>query len=434
MPFLQRGELRIVAEATHEELEACRRLLPGIVDCCQLVTLPPMLRDQAVEALQKSAAIHQQNRHITIDPAAIPAVYLLFARFMPYLEFPGSAAEFVAEMFDRAARDKQWQIGVPEVLKLFIRRTGLPEWLLRNDQPLDAGDVLAAFRKQIIGQDAACRSAVDLITTFKAGLNDPARPLGVYLLTGPTGVGKTELAKTLARYLFGHGEREDQLVRLDMSEYSGPGAAERLLSTPAGEPSDFIKRIRQQPFCVLLFDEIEKAAPEVFDMLLGVLDEGRLTDIFGRVTNFHSAIILMTSNIGASGSAPFGLSRGAAPPYESEVTSFFRPEFVNRIDRVITFAPLEQDTVRTIVEKELRDLAAREGLAKRKLTITWTATLVDLIMLTGYDRRYGARPLQRVIEQQIVMPLAQYLIIHRTKPHTHITIDAADHRVLIGPS
>jgi ATP-dependent Clp protease ATP-binding subunit ClpC len=430
VPFLQRGELRLVAEATPEELDACRRLLPAIVDCCQLVTIPPMTRDQAIEALQKTAALHEHNRKVRFDPCCVPTIHRLFARFLPYQEFPGAAAEFVTALFDRARREKRTQIGPSDTLGLFVRRTGLPEWLLHDDQPLKRAQVLKAMQQRIIGQDPACQCAADVVTTFKAGLNDPARPLAVLLLAGPTGVGKTELAKTLARYLFGHGRRAEALVRLDMSEYGGPGAAQRLVGAPDGEPSDVIRRVREQPFCVLLLDEIEKAAPEVFDVLLGILDEGRLTDAFGRLTNFRSAIVLMTSNIGSGRREPFGLSRQASASFESEVMAFFRPEFFNRLDRVVTFAPLTEDSVRAIVEKELGEIAAREGLAKRRIELNWKPALVEWVVAHGFDRRYGARPLQRVIEQRIVMPLARFLIRQRHSAGARIEADVVEGKVV----
>jgi ATP-dependent Clp protease ATP-binding subunit ClpC len=239
----------------------------------------------------------------------------------------------------------------------------------------------------------------------------------VLLFAGPTGVGKTELARALSQYLFGHGEQADRMVRLDMSEYAGPGAAERLVGDPAaGGPSDLVKRIRQQPFTVVLLDEIEKAAPEVFDVLLGVFDEGRLTDRFGRLSTFRSAVIVMTSNLGAGAGAgePFGLVRpGSAAPggaYESEVMRFFRPEFFNRIDAVVTFGALDEATVHAITEKELTDLGRREGLTRAGLTLAWDAAVVRHLAAAGFDRRYGARPLQRAIETRVVTPLARHLV------------------------
>ena len=232
-------------------------------------------------------------------------------------------------------------------------------------------------------------------------INDPNRPLGVFLFCGPTGVGKTELARALARMLFGHrhladGDR-DLLVHLDMSEYAGFDAVNRLLGTQGGEPSKLIRRLRQQPFCVLLLDEIEKAAPEVFDVLLGVCDEGRLTDHFGRMTTFRSSIIIMTSNLGAERREPFGLGRQPAP-FQDAVREFFRPEFFNRLDDVVSFRSLDAATIEAITRKELAAIGQREGIRHVALELSWSDRLVAWLASTGFDARYGARPLQRVLE------------------------------------
>jgi ATP-dependent Clp protease ATP-binding subunit ClpC len=422
IPYLQRAELRLVAEATPAELDAVRRLLPGLADVFQIIPVPAFTRPQAIACLGHVAATHRQNFKIEPDRGLIETIYRLFARFMPYHAFPGRAAAFVSELFDRAARDGAGRVSPTDAITHFVRGTGVPELFLRDEWPLDPADVSASLRRDVIGQPAACETAAGVVTTFKAGLNDPARPLGVLLFTGPTGVGKTQLAQSLARYLFGgatedapaHADRKaDRLIRLDMSEYAGPGAADRFLGSPEAGPAEWIQKVRQQPFTIVLLDEIEKAAPEIFDVLLGVFDEGRLTDPWGRLTHFRSAVIVMTSNLGAAVSTPFGLSRGgAAPAYESEAMGFFRPEFFNRIDAVVTFAPLTAPVVRAIAEKELHDLAKREGLTQRHLRLQWTPRLLDHVTSTGFDPRYGARPLQRAIESTLVTPLARYLVDH----------------------
>jgi ATP-dependent Clp protease ATP-binding subunit ClpC len=261
----------------------------------------------------------------------------------------------------------------------------------------------------VIGQEAACRAATGVITTFKAGLNDPGRPLGVLLFSGPTGVGKTELARATSDYLFGHGAGRDRLLRLDMSEYAGHGSSERLVADGNGEPSDFIKRLRAQPFCVVLLDEIEKASPDVFDMLLAVFDEGRLTDRFGRVTNLQSSVIILTSNLGSARDAGMGFGNAPGPDYDAEVMRFFRPEFYNRLDAVVAFAPLEEATIRKIAAKELAELARREGLARAEVKLSWDDDVVALVARAGFDRRFGARPLQRALEELVVTPLARQL-------------------------
>ncbi len=407
VPFLQRGELRLIAEATAEELDACRRLLPSLVDACQILTIPPLARPQAIAALEKVGKVHAQNVPVGLPPSVAPLIVRLFNRFMPYVAMPGPAVNFIAELFEDAMRRKMPRITDDEVFDAFIRKTGIPEWLLHDQIPLSRGNLLADFQRHIIGQDAACAVAADVVLTFKAALHDPNRPLAVLLFAGPTGVGKTELAKTLAGILFGHGADADRLVRLDMSEYSGPDAATRLLGPPGAEPGALIQRARRQPFCVVLLDEIEKASHEVFDLLLGLFDEGRLTDRFGRLTTFRSAIIIMTTNLGASAGEPFGLSQASGLAHESEVRAFFRPELFNRIDAVVTFGPLTAESMRGVAEKELRELAAREGLAQRGIAFTWTPALLDHLIKIGFDKRYGARPLQRAIEVSITTPLAK---------------------------
>ena len=429
-PYLERGELRMVGEATPAELDACRRLLPGFTDLFQIVRVPAFTRAEALAVLDKVASVRLANLRIGFDKGVVETVHRLFARFQPYEAFPGRAAGFLRDLLDRAARAKSAEaaaVTVPMVLAEFVRRTGLPELFLRDDLTLERPAVLSAFESQVIGQPAACRAAADLVVTFKAGLNDPGRPVGVLLFCGPTGVGKTELARAIAAYFFGHGaEAESRLIRLDMSEYAGFGAAERLLTAPDGGAGDLIKRMRRQPFSVVLLDEIEKAAPEVFDVLLGVFDEGRLTDRLGRTTSFRSAVIILTSNLGAGSGGAVGFGKAAPPAYESEALAFFRPEFFNRIDAVVTFDPLSAETIRLVTEKELRGIAAREGFAKAGLRLTWSAEVVAHLSAKGYDRRYGARPLQRTIETLVVAPLARLLAGNPGLRDAEIRLSLAD--------
>ncbi len=421
-PYLERGELRMVAECSPQELDACRRLLPGLVEQFQVVKVEPFDVPASRLVLARLTEAAVQNYHIQVQDGVQELVLRLFRRFMPYSVFPGKTATFLRELFQQAATSQEPKITTEHVLRLFIAQTGLPELFLRDERTLPHQQVAEAFQKQVIGQVEPCRIAADLVTTFKAGLNDPSRPLGVLLFCGPTGVGKTQLAKTLVNYLFGHGESKDRLVRLDMSEYAGFGAAERMLATPRGEPTDWIRRVRQQPFCVVLFDEVEKAALEVFDALLGLFDEGRLTDRFGRTTVFRSAIIVMTSNLGARANEPVGFD-GQQPSYQREALSFFRPEFFNRMDALVTFRPLGSADIRQITEKELAEVAAREGLAKKSLQLTWTDRLAEKLAQVGFDHRYGARPLQRTIERQVVVPVSHWLVEHPDVQGRRLLVD-----------
>jgi ATP-dependent Clp protease ATP-binding subunit ClpC len=424
LPYLQRGELRMIAETTPAELEAIRRLLPGLLEVFHPIHIPEFPDDVALDVLRRVAHAHASAHRAQIEPTAISLTHRLFKRFQPYFAFPGPAAHFIKGLFEKRGQDSV--ITNSDVIARFVKDTGLPELFLRDELPLAIETVRAQFDRDIIGQPEATRAAAQLIASIKAGMTDPARPYGALLFCGPTGVGKTALAKALEEFCFGAGAKTNRLVRLDMSEYSGWGAAQRFLQNADGRPAQWIERVRLEPFSVVLFDEIEKAAPDVFDALLGLLDEGRLTDRFGRVTWFRSAIVIMTSNIGASAGGGLGFMASDGPSYEGEVSKFFRPEFFNRLDGVIAFRSLSRDDVQNITRKELRDLAAREGLVASSLRLVWSEPVVELLSREGYDHRFGARPLQRAIERLVATPLARWLVANpkARQRKIHLDLDA----------
>ena len=426
LPFIERGELRVVSETTPEGLDACRRLLPGFADAFRIVQIPSFTQPEALATLQAYCAAIERNTTVRIDNDGRRLIYRLFQRFLPYEAFPGKTVMFTSRLYEHAKTTKLSEITNDVIINAFVKLTGLPELFLRDEVALQEDDVLGFFQSEVIGQEEACQAATGTVLTFKAGLNDPARPLSVLFFTGPTGVGKTELARSLARFLFGAVEDSERFVRLDMSEYSSPGSAERLVSGSSGETSEFINRMRRQPFAVVLLDEVEKAHEGVFDVLLSVFDEGRLTDRFGRTTYLRSAVIVMTSNLGATSSDPpgFSLQLGpAASTFDRAAQTFFRPEFYNRIDRVVSFRPLGRDSTRRIVVKELQSLNTREGLEKRKVKLGWTDRLVDHLVDVGFNSRFGARPLQRAIEQEIVTKLAFYLNRKSQLRNAKLTVD-----------
>ena len=417
LPYLARGEVRAVGEATPAELDACRRLLPGLADLFQIVRVEPFDRTQAVAVIDKQLATAAAGHQVEVARGTGERVVRLHRRFLPYAAFPGPASAFARELVDAAVRDGTRQVDPAGVVDRFRRRTGLPELFLRDEITLARPDVLGWFRARVIDQPEACAAAADTVMTVKAGLNDPARPPAVLLFCGPTGVGKTHMAQALADYFFGHGEgakkpgEHPRLHRFDMSEYGGFDAAYRLFGPPTGDPGELVNRVRRQPFSVLLLDEVEKAAAPVFDALMGVFDEGRLTDQYGRVTNFRSTVIVMTSNLGAGSGASIGFAGGpAGPAYRAAAMKFFRPEFFNRLDAVVTFDPLGPAAVRAIARRELDAINKRDGIAAAGVTLEWADELVDRLAEVGFDARYGARPLQRAVERLVVAELAKWLL------------------------
>ncbi|HEU4836853.1 MAG TPA: AAA family ATPase [Pyrinomonadaceae bacterium] len=436
-PFLERSEMRIVSETTPAGLDACRRLLPGFVDTFRILRVPDFTQAEALSALHMYCTNIERNSPVRTKGDDRNLIYRLFRRFLPYEAFPGKTVNFTNRLYERAKAERATEITNERIIGAFVKATGLPELFLRDEVALDERDLMAFFEHEVIGQPDACRAATSAVLTFKAGLNDPARPISVLLFTGPTGVGKTELSRSLARFLFGAAEDSERFVRLDMSEYSLPGSAERLIAGPMGEPSEFINQMRRQPFAVVLFDEIEKADEGVFDLLLSMFDEGRLTDRFGRTTYFQSAVIIMTSNLGALVSGTPGFGTGdeiASSTYHRAAQTFFRPEFYNRIDGVLSFSPLSKENVRHIAIKELNALNSREGMVKRNVKLVYTAALVDHVARVGFDSRFGARPLQRVIEREVVTLLALHLNRHPHLRDTQITVDfeVATDRVIVS--
>jgi ATP-dependent Clp protease ATP-binding subunit ClpC len=334
---------------------------------------------------------------------------------MPYQALPRGPVHFVRDAVESLrnlqAADRR-SLTREVVLQLFSAATGLPQWLIRDDEVLDQQNMRQRFEQQVRGQPLACQAACETINRFKAGMNDPQRPLRVMFFSGPTGVGKTQLAKSLGSVLLSEREEKHQLIRLDMSEYAGFGAAERLLLDDQGEPSSWIRRVRQWPFGVLLLDEIEKADLRVFDILLGLLDEGRLTDRFGRTTSFASTVIIMTSNLGTRNQNALGFgnpAEAASGHIRREMSRMFRPEFLNRIDCIVPFSPISSQIAKEIAEKELQGLARREGFLQRNLRLTWSDNLVAHLAEVGFHPQYGARPLQRSVEQLVVAEVSRWL-------------------------
>jgi ATP-dependent Clp protease ATP-binding subunit ClpC len=246
------------------------------------------------------------------------------------------------------------------------------------------------------------------------------------LFCGPTGVGKTQLARSLADYLFGESEtNEKPLVRLDMSEYGNWDAVDRFLIGADGEVAPWIGRLRAKPMSVVLLDEFEKSSPEVHDCLLSALDEGRVTDRFGRTTTLCGAIVILTSNVGSRSTSSVGFGENDARAVRRAVEHEFRPEFLNRLDELVTFDPLPPAVIEQIVEKELQALSQRETLQVRRVQLSWDESIVKRLAAFGFDPLLGARPLQRAIEREVVAKIARRLLSSDNDAES-ISIDLAD--------
>jgi len=281
-----------------------------------------------------------------------------------------------------------------------------------------------ALHVRVVGQDEAVEAVANAIRRSRAGLSDPNRPIGSFLFLGPTGVGKTELARTLAEYLF---DDERAMVRVDMSEYQERHAVSRLVGAPPGyvgyeEGGQLTEAVRRRPYSVVLLDEIEKAHADVFNILLQLLDDGRLTDGQGRTVDFRNAIVIMTSNLGRTlftGGSLTGETRKEA--ILAQVRAAFRPEFVNRIDEIVVFEPLGRDQIQQIVDIQVRTLQAR--LAERKLSLRLTDEARAYLVDKGYDPAFGARPLKRLIQREIQDALAMKLLAGELGEGDEVVVD-----------
>lgn len=420
--FLQMGKVQIVGELSASELESMRRLLPGFIENFQIVELDELPQKSIYNILHKISDYLEQNLKIKLTKSAQELSYRLLLRYYPYESFPGKAVKFIGECINEAELKQQKYIDNQLVIDNFVKQTGMPELFLRDDQLLDINELADFFKNRIIGQTEAIDALCNIVKIFKAGLNNPHKPISTMIFAGPTGVGKTAATKVLAEYFFGKGQKKSPLVRIDMSEFQHPTQLARFIGA-GGEVGKLVQDIRERPFSVLLLDEIEKADPSVFDALLTVLDEGRLVDAYGRVTNFRNTIIIMTSNLGASNRSSIGYGGGAATSYDSAIGKFFRPEFVNRIDQIVTFNALSSKNILKITQKELDELSDREGFEKRGIQLEFSQALEEKLAELGFDERYGARPLQRAIEQKVIAPLANWLLQHPKVENTTLQLD-----------
>ena len=340
-------------------------------------------------------------------------------------------AKLNAEMDGSSRRSRMLKEEVDEedIARIVSKWTGIPVSKMLEGEVSKLVHMEDRLRQRVLGQDAALERVANAIRRSRAGLSDPNRPIGSFIFLGPTGVGKTELARALAEFLF---DDERALVRIDMSEYMEKHAVSRLIGAPPGyvgyeEGGQLTEQVRRRPYSVILFDEIEKAHPDVFNVLLQIMDDGRLTDGQGRTVDFKNTVIIMTSNIGASYLAAVRLDDRqefyeATEKVMEALRSHFKPEFLNRVDDIIVFNPLGKEQLTQIVELRLNDL--RRLLADRKITIELTDRARELLFTEGYDPTYGARPLKRAIQRLIQDPLALKVLDGEVLHGDHVLVDA----------
>ena len=323
-----------------------------------------------------------------------------------------------------------------EIARIVERWTGIPVARLVQGEREKLLSLDETLKKRVVGQEEAVRAVTEAIQRSRAGIGDPGRPIGSFLFLGPTGVGKTELAKTLAQTLF---DDESNMVRIDMSEYMEKYAVSRLIGAPPGyvgyeEGGQLTEAVRRRPYCVVLFDEVEKAHPDVFNVLLQVLDDGRITDSQGRTVDFKNTIIILTSNLGSeyllSGIREDGsIDEGAKAQVEALLRRSFRPEFLNRLDEIVFYKPLRRQAVMEILDLQIRRLNGR--LKDRQICVELTPAARELIVEEAYDPQYGARPLRRYVQHTVETMLSRKLLRGEVLPGQVVTVDVEDGELVI---
>ena len=433
---------------TDEALEAAARLSNRYVS-------DRFLPDKAIDLIDEAA-----SKHVIDQQSMTPELRLIRARLDELdreveaaagrQDFEAAArlrTEVLQLKADYDAKKAEWEkedhfadmtVTPDDIAALVASMTGIPVQRMLEGESEKLLQMEERLHERIIGQDRAVAVVSDAIRRARSGLKDPKRPIGSFIFLGPTGVGKTELARALAAYMF---DDEDAMVRVDMSEYGERHTVSRLIGAPPGyvgyeEAGGLTEQVRRRPYAVVLFDEIEKAHPEVLNVLLQVMEDGRLTDGHGRTVDFRNTVIIMTSNLGTARDtrASFGFATERTKSederqqmhhnVERALATFFRPEFLNRVDDIVIFEPLTEAELRPIVDIMLRDVQAR--LAERQVTLSLTDAAKEALVHEGYDRVYGARPLRRTVERRVENPLSKRILAGEFAEGDHVLIDYAD--------
>ncbi|MGM9991721.1 MAG: AAA family ATPase, partial [Candidatus Bruticola sp.] len=474
-PALARGDLAVMGATTIDEYRRYIEADPALERRFQQVFVSEPSEEDAFEILKGLRERYEQHHHVQFSDEALLAAVKLSVRFLPDRNLPDKAIDLIDEAAARIKTRGNCQgQGMQEVTEEVIAEvvadwTGVPISRIANEEEARLLDMENLLRGRVVGQDHAVAAVASTIRVVRVGFSSPTRPSGVFLFLGPSGVGKTELAKTLAEFLFGS---ERDMIRLDMSEFHDKHSVARLIGAPPGYvgyegEGQLTKAVRTKPFCVILLDEVEKAHPDVFDLFLQVFDDGRLTDARGRTVNFTNSIIIMTSNLGsrkaldmasaqmaaagaalekATGDEEMGALAKMKDPladllptdqgyvgqlddmpevYQAALRGHFRLEFLNRIDEIIIFKTLKREDLQGIVDINLSKCVKRIK-ESRQVDLHVTKNVINFLLDKGYHPEYGARPLNRAIDTWLTRPFAEYVLRHKVPPNTLIWADMAD--------
>ena len=506
-PALARGEMQIIGATTLNEYRKHIEKDSALERRFQPVMVEEPTEEEAIAILLGILDKYEAHHKVQITPDAVDAAVMLSARYIPDRFLPDKAIDLLDETASRvrlrsftappnikvltdkiaelevekeaaikieefekagmlkqrqnvlkeqrADEEKRWKdahtkshhvVNADEISDVLSSITGVPVSRLHKEESQRLLDMENIIHKHVIGQDTAVTTVSKAIRRSRVGLKNPNRPIGSFLFLGPTGVGKTHLCRALAEVLFGN---EDSIIRVDMSEYMEKHNVSRMIGSPPGyvgydEGGELSEKVRRKPYSVILFDEIEKAHPDVFNVLLQILDDGHITDAQGRKINFKNTVIIMTSNAGARSiinpkKLGFATDDNKAQDYDDmkkvvmeEVKKIFRPEFLNRIDDIVVFHPLEQDDIRKIAVLMLAETAVRIG-NNMAIELSFSDALIDHIAQEGYDQMYGARPLRRTIQNKIEDELSDAILQGKFTEGLNIFGDFVDGRIVFAP-